>query len=127
MSPDEYHEQMQAARSELTLFDDPQAVTEEAIQRVEDHAAPTWLEEAYNAGVGLARIRSDFSSDDIWQWMEDYYPDVTTHEPRAMGAVIRSLKRNGIIAVEPKCYVKSARVQSHLRPIPRHSSLLFAR
>ena len=72
--------------------------TQLAIDTVEANAHEQWLDVAYAVLYELALTRDYFTSEDVTDFMRARYPDVTTHEPRAMGAVIRRGKRDGIIA-----------------------------
>lgn len=72
--------------------------TQLAIDTVEDNAHEQWLDVAYAVLYELALTRDYFTSEDVTDFMRARYPDVTTHEPRAMGAVMRRGKRDGIVA-----------------------------
>lgn len=104
---------------------DGQGALLDALGRVEEHATPEWIDLATQCGAWLSENRQQWSADDLWERMETRHPDVTTHEPRALGAVVRRLKSAGHIDAEPVRYVKSKRAQSHLRPIPVHRSLSY--
>jgi hypothetical protein len=52
---------------------------------------------------------------DVAEAVATYHPATTTHEPRALGAVMRQLARDGVI--EPTdTYAPSGRSQNHNRP-----------
>lgn len=83
-----------------------------ALVDVEANAAPTWLDVAR----GIVRAMPpghEFTTDDVWVSLGD----VRTHEPRAMGAVMRGLQRDGVI-VNTRQYRPSERAECHARPIP---------
>ena len=84
---------------------------DDAIDRAEDHAAGDWLEAAFDAGVRLASNRRTLVSEQVF----DLIPDVSTHEPRAMGAVMRRLRNAGYIA-PTDTFVKSPSPRGHGRP-----------
>lgn len=94
---------------------------EEAIARVDEHADPDWKSTAYNVGRALAATRPTFTSQDIFDAMPD---TVHTHEPRAMGAVIRALKRDGVLEATDQ-FVSSTSVLAHGRPARVWRSLLI--
>lgn len=88
----------------------------DALERVERNAAEDW-KTAARAAVGYLCTRSDpFTTDDAWSLLTAW--DVpATHEPRAMGAIIREASRSGLI-VKTGDYVESKRPESHCRPLP---------
>jgi hypothetical protein len=67
-----------------------------AIERAERHAGD-WLGEAYKAARGVAEKFRFFTTDDVWKAGLSK-PD----EPRALGPVMLSLERDGIIAATDK-------------------------
>ena len=97
------------------------AITDDAINRVERNADPDWLETAYWVLRKLAAQQLEFSSDDIWYRLGELR--VSTHEPRAMGAVIRRAIREELIVPTGK-YRKSFRRACHGRPIAIWRSML---
>lgn len=101
-----------------SLFDSLKAVaiTQEAIDRVEENANDQWMEEAGKVVQMLALQFHGFTTDDVWEWMQDVHPHLGTHDNRAMGAVMRRAARNNI-CVPTDRYVKSARPSCHHRPI----------
>lgn len=72
------------------LFDaDTLAVTEEAIVRSVENADVDWLANAMRAIHVVAMTTPLFTSDEVWQWLEDNAPDASTHSPSAIGGVFR--------------------------------------
>lgn len=101
-------------------LEDAIAARDKGIQQAEDHAHQQWLDVAYNAIVTLAQQKDTFTADDLWRIID--WTGATTHEPRAMGAVVKRAVRDGII--EPTgSYVKSARKVNHARPQPVYRGL----
>ena len=101
-----------------SLFDEPLAIhrTEKAIERVGLNADQVWAIEALRV-VGMLSIeRCDFTTDDVWQMMDLMHPLLTTHEPRAMGAVMRKAFSDRL-CVPTERYSKSLRPECHRRPI----------
>lgn len=85
---------------------------ERAIERAKDHAHPNWFKTAYATGVILTRTRGTLTSEDVF----DNMPlNITTHEPRAMGSVMRALKDDGWIT-PTGTYIKSSSIAGHGRP-----------
>jgi len=65
-----------------------------AIQRVDEHADPAWRETALAAVSSLAAAGQPFTTDDVVRALP---ATVSTHEPRALGAVMQRLSREGAI------------------------------
>lgn len=88
-------------------------LTTEAINRAEGHADPKWLDKAYTVVERLARTNRVFTTDHVWRALDGYH----THEPRALGAVMRQAVKDRLIT-STGTYVKSSRPECHRRPIP---------
>lgn len=104
--------------TQLSLFDEPLAIalTEESIERVGLNADQLWAFEALKI-VGMLSIQChDFTTDDVWEWMNQIHPDLATHEPRAMGAVMRKASASRL-CVPTERYSKSKRPECHRRPL----------
>ena len=101
-----------------SLFDEPQAIAlaEEAIEQVGLNADQVWASEALKVVQMLSIQRHDFTTDDVWEWMNQLHPTMTTHEPRAMGAVMRKASADRLCAPTER-YSKSLRPECHRRPI----------
>jgi hypothetical protein len=85
-----------------------------ALKHVQSNANLAWLAEAKTAVETLAATQQPFTTDDVWDIV-----DVTghvTHEPRAMGPVIRSASKQGLIR-PTGLYRNSKRVECHARPM----------
>ena len=93
-------------------LEDALAARDAAIDQVEAHADAEWKRHALEAVARLARERRRFTTDDVWAVMGK----VGTHEPRAMGAVMRQAFRLGLVR-GTEDYVKSKRVACHGRPL----------
>lgn len=90
------------------------AAADLAIDGVEANAHPTWLDLA-RAVVLAQPPGSLFTTDVVWVALGD--TDVRTHEPRALGAVMRGLQRDGDV-VNTRRYEPSQRPKCHARPVP---------
>ena len=84
---------------------------DEAIDRVETHANREWKEVAYLTAIEVGKRQGTFTSEDVW----DAISGVTTHEPRAMGAVMRRLRKENII-MPTDTFVISTSPLGHGRP-----------
>ena len=99
------------------------SIKEEAINRVELNADPQWFDAAMRAVKRLALGRDTFTTDDVWEELQ--YVSNTTHEPRAMGAVMRNAAKTGIITATSG-YRTSQRSECHGRPVRVWSSTIRA-
>ena len=100
----------------MDLFDwaTVEKVTSEAVQRAGDHADPRWMQSAERA-VTESAADGTFTTDDVWSVLERWNVPAP-HEPRAMGAVMRSMAKKGFIQATGT-YAKSKRLECHGRPV----------
>jgi hypothetical protein len=111
-------QQMNSLETQMSLLD-VLAARDEAIDRVEANANSEWNHVAYVTAMRLASITEVFTSNDVW----DALTHVTTHEPRAMGAVMRRLRKENII--EPTSqFITSTSPVAHGRPTRVWRSLI---
>lgn len=90
------------------------AITDKAIVRVGKNADPTWTKDALACITALAEKGESFTTDAVWELLEQV-STATTHERRALGAVMRTAQRQGLIQTTGR-YVKSTRPECHTRP-----------
>tara|TARA_R110001632_G_scaffold15806_1_gene51834 strand:- start:4719 stop:5045 length:327 start_codon:yes stop_codon:yes gene_type:complete len=93
-----------------------EAITDEAIQRAGDHADGAWMRAVMARIKELAAFDIEFTTDAVWEYMETHHEETLTHEPRAMGAAMRTAKSRGLCHPTGR-YVKTARRQAHGRPV----------
>ena len=97
-----------------SLFEDRRAAAiearDQALDNVERGAPPVWLDQAEVIVRSLARSHEPFSTDDVWDYL------AVPPEPRAMGAVINRLSRQGVIRKTGR-YIQSSRRENHARPV----------
>lgn len=93
-----------------TLFD-AQEAQDEALERAE-RGAGGWIQRARDTVKLIALARFDFTTDEVWDALGEDRPD----EPRALGAVMKAMARDGIIRATGE-YRKSGRVDCHARPV----------
>lgn len=100
-----------------SFFDpDPGAtLRDEALDRVELNADERWILVARGILVQIATRNSRFTADDVAEKLLESVPEITTHEPRAMGAVFRWAHREKIAEPTPD-YVPTRRAQGHKGP-----------
>lgn len=89
---------------------------EEAISRVDEHANLEWKDCALTAVMTVASVHAEFITDAVWAGLEELDASVTTHDGRAMGAVMRQAHRMGFITPTDR-YAPSSRVKAHRRPM----------
>lgn len=93
---------------------------DEAVTRVGDHADVEWVAHILDVIYCLAVSRSEITTDDIWSTVGEV---AATHEPRALGAVMRQAARLGYVRASDR-YVPSARAACHARPVRVWESLI---
>jgi hypothetical protein len=98
-----------------------QQVADEAVERVDRNADDEWKARALDAVRFVASARPLFTTDAVW-WVLG--SDVQTHEPRAMGAVMRRAVKAGV-CVPTDTYHRSTRAVNHARPLRVWRSLTY--
>jgi hypothetical protein len=93
-----------------------------AILRGRKHADPMWLKVALGIVRELAMTRGSFTADDVHAGLR-LRPDVTTHDSRALGSVLREAAAHRWITVTDE-WVQSRRPEAHARPVRRWRSLI---
>ena len=99
---------MTITQPDLFSFD---PATEDGIRRAEDHADAAWKHAAEVSVRWCAHMHVDFTTDQVWRRLAEHY-FLTTHQPSAMGAVIRSASRAGTIRKTGQ-YRASERTECH--------------
>lgn len=92
--------------TEPTLFD--------SVDEAGEHADSSWMFDARRALAHIAATLPTFTTDDVWAFLDS--STATTHEPRALGAVIRNAHRAGLIHPTGG-YIPSTRPECHGRPV----------
>lgn len=100
-----------------TLFDPVEAhrVTEQAIKRVDQAASPEWKARALMAVEYLARARTTFTADDVWEFLNKANVEMPA-EPSALGPIMRQAVKQGTIRFTGDM-VKSQRPSKHQQMI----------
>ena len=70
---------------------DALAAKADGMERAEKHADPHWMRTMLMLGVEVAKRKQRFIAPDIERLRRELHPNVTTHEPRAMGPVMTNL------------------------------------
>jgi hypothetical protein len=105
-----------------TKADKVQKLTDEAINMVEAHSNDNWIREARRIVLSLARTQKEFTTDEVWAQLD--LLDARTHEPRSMGAVMRSASRARWTTPTDRVR-KSVRPECHSRPVRVWRSLML--
>jgi hypothetical protein len=96
----------------------------DGMDRAERHAEPYWWQCMLEAAKAVAQRKPYFFSDDVVRWCREHHPNVTTHEPRAIGPLLREACRLGY-AEKTQDYVPSEQRQCHSRPMLVWYSLIY--
>jgi len=86
---------------------------DEGIRQVEGNANQEWISEMLFAVFSIAEKNESFTTDNVWDEMQGF---TTTHDNRAMGAVMRKAQAEGWIEPTDRV-IKSTRAVCHSRPI----------
>lgn len=97
----------------------------DCLQRVEDNANPIWKEKARYCLELICENRSEFTSDTLWQYMDAMYPNVSTKNHSAMGAIICRAAKDGLCRPTGH-YIPSVRKSAHKRKIGVWESKLYS-
>lgn len=97
-----------------------------AIRIVDRNADVEWKRTAEMIISLVATQREYFTTDDVWVDLVRYHPSIKTHEPRALGAMMKSAARQGVVEVTNE-YVPSSRRECHARPVRVWRSCVFQR
>lgn len=89
------------------------AARDEAIGRADDHADTEWKRHAEQVIAWTARALGEFTTDDVWDRIGSGF---STHEPRALGALMKRLATRGVITPTER-YRTSKRTECHNRPV----------
>jgi hypothetical protein len=88
---------------------------DDAIARAERHAVDAWKTVTFGVIRQLAETCPSFTTDDVWLGLRKV-PEVATHEPRALGSMMREAAKSGWIVPTDR-YVNSHRPECHARPV----------
>ncbi len=92
-----------------TLF----AARDEALERVDEHADEDWKAHASDVIAMTAADLDEFTAEDVWARLD---PALSTHEPRALGALMKRAAAAGVIVATDQWRV-SSRTACHNRPM----------
>lgn len=93
----------------------------DALIEVELAANERWKAAAHEAVREVAREQESFTTDDVWRVIE--MKEVSTHEPRALGAIMKNAVKDGVCENTDR-YQNSIRAECHRRRIPVYRSMV---
>ena len=110
----------------LPLFDEgiAEQKKQEALDQVESNANPEWVQAARAAVKRVAENKPYFTSDDVWIELEQN-STITTHNPAAMGAVMKFVQSSKLGEATGK-HKPSIRTKTHKRQLMIWKSNLCA-
>lgn len=100
--------------TQTSIIDALERRTDQAVYAAGSFADQDWLREARAVVALLCKRGQDFTTDDVWNLLE--HSGLKTHEPRALGAIIRELVKGRKIE-STGTYKKSLRKECHRRPL----------
>lgn len=90
------------------------SLLDDALNRVEANADELWKQQAQDVIHALALSEDQFTTDDVWAMLSN--TTAQTHEPRALGALMRRAADKGWIR-PTAMYAPTTRPEAHGRPI----------
>lgn len=72
-------------------------LTEAAIERADQHADPDWKKVFFRTLIDVAATETEFTSDEVWERLQNDPTMPQTHERRAAGSIVRRAARAGLI------------------------------
>lgn len=103
---------MKRSVKNMSIFDQAERAKQQGIEASYQHAPSIWKKAASDALMALAKSKPEFTTDELWDLLAEQ--GVHTGEPRALGAIMQSAHRSGMIKSTGK-YVASYR--RHKAPI----------
>lgn len=83
----------------------------DAVNQAGLNANQQWIASAAQTVRKLAKLGQPFTTEQVWEQTKGY-----THEPRAMGHVVRAAAKAGIIKPTGR-WIETVRVIAHHRPM----------
>lgn len=94
------------------LFAQADAARDKGMAQAEENAHEAWKATAYATVRWLAKNRSAFTSEDVLKVMAKDFPELTTHDTRALGPVMKRAQKAGVIQPTSD-FVKGTRSSRH--------------
>ena len=98
------------------MLDDPgERGKREGIARSYEAADEAWKLALGISVVEVARLMEGFNTDDVEAYQRQHFPNVYTHEKRAMGGIMQNARRAGV-CTPLKEWTPSMRPEAHKGP-----------
>lgn len=107
----------------LTIFDQVERAKQQGIEASYQYADLDWKKIASDAVRQCALQRSEFTTDDVWDIINK--TGITTSENRAMGAIMQSASRSGMLKATPT-FIMSKRATKHKSPTRVWQSMIYS-
>lgn len=107
---------------QTTVFDQAERLKQQGMEAAYQYADLDWKKIASDALRKCAETKPEFTTDDMWEIINQ--TGVVTSENRAMGAIMQSASRAGIIK-STGYFLPSKRVSKHKSPTRVWQSLIY--
>lgn len=111
-----------APSKNLTIFDQAERAKQQGMEAAYQYADLDWKQIASKALRQCAETMPEFTTDDMWELINK--TGITTSENRAMGAIMQSASRAGMIKATPH-FIPSKRLSKHKSPTRLWQSLIY--
>lgn len=107
---------------QTTVFDQAERLKQQGMEAAYQYADLDWKQIASKALMQCAQTKPEFTTDDMWAIINE--TGVVTSENRAMGAIMQSASRAGMIKATGY-FLPSKRVSKHKSPTRVWQSLIY--
>lgn len=105
-----------------TIFDQAERLKQSGMEAAYQYADLDWKQIASKALRQCAETKAEFTTDDMWAIINE--TGIVTSENRAMGAIMQSASRSGMIKATGY-FLPSKRVSKHKSPTRVWQSLIY--
>ncbi len=105
-----------------TIFDQAERLKQQGMEAAYQYADLDWKQIATKALMQCAQTKSEFTTDDMWEIINA--TGVVTSENRAMGSIMQSASRSGMIKATGY-FLPSKRISKHKSPTRVWQSLIY--
>lgn len=107
---------------QTTVFDQAERLKQQGMEAAYQYADMDWKKIASDALRKCAETKPEFTTDDMWEIINQ--TGIVTSENRAMGAIMQSASRGGMIKATGY-FLPSKRVSKHKSPTRVWQSLIY--
>lgn len=107
---------------QTTVFDQAERLKQAGMEAAYQYADLSWKDIAAKALMQVAQTKAEFTTDDMWEIINE--TGIVTSENRAMGAIMQSASRAGMIKATGY-FLPSKRVSKHKSPTRVWQSLIY--